>query len=155
MRKFFIGTMLVSLLGALVVGAVLAWTGSTSGSSTASAGSVSIAFDSYTSTGNKVVPNDTNIMVAYTGFTNNGAISVKPDASNPGSATVTGTNSASCGSGEFNAGTVTVGANNGYVAPSATSGGDAFDVWLNMKGAANQACQGETIYYNVTVNVTT
>ena len=147
--------MLVSLLAALVVGAVLAWTGSTSGSSTASAGSVSIAFDSYTATGNKVVPTGVDIQVAYTGFTNTGDISVAPDASNPGSATVTGTNSASCGSGEFNAGAVTVGPNNGYVPPGNTSGGDAFRVWLNMNTAANQACQGETIYYNVTINVTT
>ena len=156
MRKLFIGTMVVSLLTALVVGAVLAWTGSLTGSSTATAGEVSIAFDSYTPTGNLVVPNDLDILVANTGFTNTGDVSVKPRASAPGSANVKSTSNGACTAAEFNTPRDnTVGVHGGYVLPGNTSGGDAFRIYVNMKSAAADACQGVTINYDVTINVET
>ena len=157
MRKFFIGTMVVCLLGALTIGAVLAWTGSTSGSNSATAGSVSIAFDSYTPTANLVIPSGTDILVANTGFANNGDIKVKPRAGNPGSASVTGTSKpVACDATNFNTPrSNTVGVNTGYVDPASSSGGDAFRVYVNMKPAAVDACQGVTIDYAVTINVET
>lgn len=156
MRRLFIGTMLTSLLGAAVIGGVLAWTGSVSGSSQATAGTVSIAFNNYTPTGNAVSPNAADTLVANTGFTNNGTIAVSPDAGSPGSANVTGTSAGSCDASNFNTPrTNTVGGDSGSVAPAASSGNDAFRMYVNMKSGAVDACQGVTISYDVTINVTT
>ncbi len=157
MRKLFIGTMVVCLLGALTIGAVLAWNGSATSPRSATAGSVSIAFNSYAPTANPVIPNDTDILVATTGFTNNGDIAVKPNAVSPGSASVTGTSAGSnCTAGNFlTPRPNTVGTNGGYVGPAGTSGGDAFHVHVQMKSGAVDACQGVTIDYSVTINVTT
>ena len=157
MRKLFIGTILVSVLGALVIGAVLAWLGSETSSRTANAGSVTIAFNNYTPSGNLVIPNDTDIEVARTGFKNTGDIKVKPNAGIPGSATVTAT---SAGSNCFPTNFLTprnnaVGNHTGYVIPDATSGGDAFRVYVRMKSGAAEGCQGVTISYDVTINVKT
>jgi hypothetical protein len=154
-RKLFIGTMLVCLLGALAIGAVLAWTGSASTSNSATAGSVSIAFHNYATTANLVIPNDTDILVATTGFTNNGDIKVKPRASDPGSASVTSTSKpVACDTTNFSFPRPnTVGANNGYVNPGSDSGNDAFRVYVQMSSGAVDACQGVGINYNVTINV--
>jgi hypothetical protein len=156
MRKLFIGTMVVCLLGALAIGAVLAWTGSTTSSRSATAGTVSIDFHNYTPTANPVIPNATDIEVARTGFTNTGDIAVMPRASNPGSANVTGTSAGGCDTTNFNTPrNNAVGGSSGYVNPGNDSGDDAFRVYLNMKSGAADACQGATISYDVTINVET
>jgi hypothetical protein len=148
--------MLTSVLGALVVGGVLAWTGSVSGSSTATAGAVSIAFNNYIPTGNAVNPSDLDTQVASTGFTNNGSYAVAPDAGNPGSANVTGTSAVGCDTTNFwTPRANTVGGDSGLVSPANNSGNDAFRIYVNMKSGALNACQGVTISYDVTINVTT
>jgi hypothetical protein len=114
---------------------------------------VSIAFHNYAPTGNKVVPNATNILVATTGVTNNGDIRVKPDAGSPGSVTITGA-PAGCAITKIS-GSVAVGSDNGFVDPGSSSGNDAFNVYLNMTADAENACQGGTISYSVAINVTT
>jgi hypothetical protein len=154
-RKLFIGTMAVCLLGALTIGAVLAWTGSTTGSGSATAGSVSIDFHNYAASANLVIPNDTDIEVARTGFTNNGDIKVKPDAGNPGSASVTSTSKpVACDTSNFASPRPnTVGTSTAYVNPGSDSGDDAFRVYVQMKSGAVDACQGVTINYAVTINV--
>lgn len=145
MRKLFIGTMLTSLLGAAVIGGALAWTGSTPAASvTASSGAVAVVISGYNPTGNLVVPTATDIKVADAGITNNGDITVHVTG---GSVTVT--NLGVCGI------TGSVGnINGGNVAP-ATSFAPLYDVFLNMPTGAPNGCQGQTINYDLTINVAT
>jgi hypothetical protein len=155
-RKLFIGTMLTSLLGAAVIGGVLAWTGSAGGSTTATAGTVSIAFNNYLPTGTAVSPTGLDTWVATTGFTNNGTIAVQPDGGNPGAANVTSTSNALCDTSNFATPRPnTVGGDSGPVNPANNSGNDAFRIYVRMASGAVNACQGVTINYDVTINVTT
>jgi len=147
MRKLFIGTILVSLLGALVIGSVLAWSGSKSGSASATAGSVGVDFNNWVNTGSLVVPNDTWIKVADSGFTNTGNITVHATG---------GLVSNIWGAGACNddiAGAVNV-SDGSNVAPG-NSIADAYDIFLMMGSGAENSCQGATINYDVTIDVGT
>ena len=147
MRKLFIGTILVSLLGALVIGAVLAWTGSAKGPASATAGSVGVDFYNWVDTGNKVVPNDTWIQVADSGFRNTGNITVHATG---------GVVSNIWGAGACNddiSGAVNV--SDGSSVAAGTTIDDAYDIFLMMGSGAEDACQGATINYDVTIDVGT
>jgi hypothetical protein len=117
---------------------------------------VAIAFNNYTPTGTAVSPDNLDTWVATTGFTNNGTIAVQPNGSNPGSANVTSTSNGGCDTSNFNTPrNNSVGGASGPVNPANNSGNDAFRIYVNMKTAALDACQGVTINYDVTINVTT
>jgi len=152
MRKLFIGTLMVSLLGALVIGAVLAWTGSTTDSSSAQAGSVSVAFYGYDQTANKVVPNDQWIEVANGGLTNNGDIPVHvradPNAGSVGSISY----SPACGGSANTLGAVNQ-ASGSTVNVGASVDDPLYRVYLKADTGLPDACQGATISYDVTINV--
>ena len=149
MRKLFIGTIVVSLLGALVIGAALAWTGSTTGSGSATAGGVGVTFNNWVPTGNPVVPNDNWIQVADTGFTNTGDITVHATGGSVSGIDVPG--GGACNDNLLGAVNVSDGSN---VLPG-NSIGDAYDVFLKMDTLAEDDCQGDTINYSVTIDVST
>jgi len=151
MRKLFIGTILVSLLGALAIGAVLAWTGSTTGSSSAQAGSVSVAFYGYDQLSNKVVPNNQWIEVANGGLTNNGdiAVHVRADPNAGSVSTISYANS--CGGAPYTDGAVNQ--ESGSSVNPGNSADDLYRVYLRAATGLPDACQGQTISYDVTINV--
>lgn len=146
MRKYFLGLMISSALGAIVIGSALAWTGSGSwNGGSGQAGSVSITLTDWAPTGNKVIPTGNPILVGTVGFLNNGDVTVH--ATPGGTATTTGPY-ASCA-----VGSVTV-LNNGDVAPSAQYGG-LVGVYLTMPTGASDACQGQSLPFDLTVTVGT
>ena len=153
MRKLFIGTLMVSLLGALVIGAVLAWTGTTPASSrTATAGNVVVSvYWSTGDTGNKVVPTNQWIEVAKAGISNTGDIDVHvradPNAGSIGAISY----SPSCGGADNTSGRVVL--LNGGNVPTNSSAGDLVSVQLAADTGLEDACQGATINYDVTINV--
>jgi len=147
MRKLFIGTIVVSLLGALVIGAALAWTGSAKAPVSATAGTVGVAFYNWVPTGNLVIPNDTYIKVADSGFTNTGNITVHATG---------GLVDNIWGAGDCDndiSGSVNV-SDGSAVAPG-YSIADAYDIFLYMGSGAEDSCQGVTINYDVTIDVGT
>jgi hypothetical protein len=147
MRKLFIGTIVVSLLGALVIGAALAWTGSVNGSSSATAGTVGVAFYNWAPTGNLVIPNDSYIKVADSGFTNTGNITVHATGGLVG--TIWG--AGACDDDISGAVNVSDGS---AIAPGGSID-DAYDIFLKMSSGAEDSCQGATINYKVTIDVET
>jgi len=149
MRKLFIGTIVVSLLGALVIGAALAWTGSAKGPASATAGTVGVAFYNWVPTGNLVIPNDTYIKVADSGFTNTGNITVHATGGLVGN--IWETAGGACNDNITGAVNVSDGSN---VLPG-NSIADAYDVYLKMDSSAEDSCQGATINYDVTIDVGT
>lgn len=153
MRKLFMGTILISLLGALVIGAVLAWTGSTPAlPRSATAGNVVVAvnWDSG-GTGNKVVPTNAWIEVAKAGITNTGDIDVHVQA-NPNAGSVGSIGySPSCGGSDNTTGQV-IRTSNANV-PTGTSVADLVSVQLKADTGLEDACQGATVNYDLTINV--
>jgi hypothetical protein len=147
MRKFFLALMLSSALGALVIGGALAWTGSTSGSDSATAGSVGVAFYNYVGTGLPVVPNNSWIKVAESGFTNIGGIAVHATGGSVPAINVPG--GTACNDNLLGAVNVF---DNTTVNPTGSIG-HAYDIFLKMDTGAEDDCQGDTINYNVTINV--
>lgn len=149
MRKLFIGTMLTSLLGAFIIGGVLAWSNSATGPSSALAGNASASFFNYAPTGNKVVPNDSYIKVAQSGFTNTGDIAVHATGGSVANIDIPG--GTACNNDMDGA----VNAIDGTSVAPLSNFGYAFDVYLRMNSAAENDCQGKTINYDVTINVGT
>lgn len=145
MRKFFIGTMMVCLLGAMTIGAVLAWNGSATSQRTATTGSASAQIWNVIDSGNLVVPTGNPIKVADGGIWNDGDIAVFVTSGSVSNAIVTGIGA--CGlTGSV---TVTDGAS---VAVNATAS-PLYDVYLTMATGAGDACQAGAITYNLTINV--
>lgn len=145
MRKYFLGLMLSSALGAIVIGSALAWTGSGSwNGGSGQAGSVSITLTDWAPTGNKVIPTGNPILVGTVGFLNNGDVTVHATG---GSVSTVGPY-ASCA-----AGSVSV-QNPGNVTPGAQYGG-LVNVFLTMPPLASDDCQGQTIPFDLTVTVET
>ncbi|MGE0599710.1 MAG: hypothetical protein AB7J35_11435 [Dehalococcoidia bacterium] len=145
MRKYFIGLMLSSALGAVAIGSALAWTGSGSWSGgSASAGSVSIVLTDWSPSTNKVVPTGSPIEVGTVGFLNNGDVTVHATG---GSVSTTGPY-ASCATGS-----ATV-SNGGNVSPGQQYGG-LVAISLTMPTDASDDCQGQSITFDITVNVET
>jgi hypothetical protein len=143
MRKLFLGTALTSLMAAVLIGGALAWTGSTSGSSTATAGEVAVAFYDYVQINNPVVPTGNPIKVARGGLTNTGDIQVYVTG---GSVTGTG-NSPGCGV----TGSVVVTDNNWLAVGESRS--NLYDVYLTMATNAHDGCQNAALGYDITINV--
>ena len=145
MRKLLIGTMLVSLLAALAIGAVLAWNGSDTSLENAASGSASAEIWNVQDTGNLVVPTGDPIKVANGGIYNNGDIPVGVTTGSVNNAQVTGVGT--CGlSGSVNV------TNTNNVAVGATSA-PLYDVYLTMATWASNACQNGAITYDLTINV--
>jgi len=146
--------MLTSLIGTLVIGAALAWTGTTSSSpQSATAGSVSASVYNYVPTANVVIPTALPIKVGDAGITNSGAIAVNVTGGSV-SGIVTGDGACNAYIGISGiTGSVTV-TNAGFVGPS-TSFSPLYDVFLTMGTGAPNGCQGQTISFNLTVNVAT
>ncbi|MGE3075405.1 MAG: hypothetical protein AB7N24_16740 [Dehalococcoidia bacterium] len=142
MRKIFLGLMLSSALAAVVIGGALAWTGSTSGSTSALAGNVDVALYNVAGSGNVVVPTGNPIKVADGGITNNGDIPVYVSS---GSVLYTGNPICST------TGSVVV-TNNNYIAVG-QSYTPLYDVYLTMGVTADDACQNYTLPYTLTINV--
>jgi len=149
MRSVFQVTFVTSLVAALAVGGVLAWTGSAVGSSSATAGSISVAFYGYDLTSNKVVPNNGWIEVANGGLTNNGDIAVHVRA-DPNAGSVPAI-SAAGGCSDNILGAVNLW-NGATVAPGG-SVDDLYRVYLKMDPNAEEGCQNTVISYDVTINV--
>ena len=145
MRKFLIGTMLVSLLAALAIGGVLAWTGSYTEQQNAATGSASAEIWNVVNTGNLVVPTGDPIKVANGGIYNNSDIPVGVTSGSVSDATVSGVGT--CGlTGSVNV----TNANNVAVGATASP---LYDVYLTMATFASDACQNGAITYNLTINV--
>ena len=149
MRKLFISTTVVSLLAALVVGAVLAWTGTGTGNFNSSAGSISVALYSVDATGNQVYPTGNPIAVLEGGIQNN-------TPANPGiSVQVTGGSvSVNSPGGCSLSGDVVV-LDSSFVGPGGANADNLWRARLTMGTGAPDGCQGATINYDVTVNVGT
>lgn len=158
MRKIFIGTMLASLLSAIVIGGALAWTGSTTASYSTSSGAISVAIAGAGSTGNQIYPTGSNIPLVTGAIQNN-------TAANPGvNVAITGgtlTNFLSNG-GVCNAwlalpgawtGSVTVTDGSG-VAPGGAVGG-GWSAGVSVYPTMDNDCQNRPFTYDVTINVTT
>jgi hypothetical protein len=142
MKKLFIGTILVSLLGAAVIGTALAWTGSASDSESATAGQIHAYAYGFVGTGAKVVPTDSWIQVGSIGLHNDGDI------------TLHATTGSSVGMISPNwcnlSGAVNV-VNGGDVKVGEEYGG-LYDIFLMMGSGANNACQNQPISYDLTLN---
>ena len=143
MRKFFLGLMLSSALGAVVIGGALAWTGSADGSSSAQAGKIAVSIYNYnTSVGSKVVPTGNAIKVATGGISNTGDIAVHVTG---GTVTYTGNPICHVSGSVGDVNNVTVNTN--------TSVPGLYNVYLTMGPGADDACQNYTLPYNVSINV--
>ncbi len=157
MRKVFGSVFLVTTMLAAIVGVGIAWTSSATGSATASAGSLSVALDSsnsgYGPTANQVYPSGlwTNVFEGQikNNTPANPGIAVSITG---GSVAVTGTSNGGCNWSTISGNLDVTGP--GPIAAGGAIGGQWF-AQLNMSGAANDSCQGNTISYNVIVNVTT
>ena len=148
MRKLFIGTILVSLLGAAVIGAALAWTGqAVSTGQTAATGEVSAQVWNVVGTGALVVPTGNWIKVADGGLYNDGDIAVGAVSGSVSNAQVTGVGT--CGL----SGLVAI-TDGGKVAVGSTAS-PLYDVSLAMPTNAGNACQNGAITYDLTINVDT
>ena len=148
MRKLFIGTILVSLLGAAVIGAALAWTGqATSTGQTATTGEVSAQVWNVVGTGALVVPTGNWIKVADGGLYNDGDIALHAVSGSVSNVWVT--NVGTCGL----SGSVVI-TNGGYLSVEST-GYPLYDVFLAMPTDAGDACQNGAITYDLTINVDT
>ena len=146
MRKLFIGTILVSLLGAAVIGAALAWTSqAVSTGQTAATGVASAQVWNVVGTGAKVIPTGNSILVANGGLYNNGDIAVGAVTGSVSNAVVTGVGT--CGL----SGSVVI-TNGGMVSVGATAS-PLYDVYLAMATNAGNACQNGAITYDLTINV--
>jgi hypothetical protein len=141
MRKLFIGTILVSLLGAAVIGAALAWTGSASDTENASAGQIHAYPYGFAGTGNKVVPTGQWIEVGTIGLHNDGDIALHATGGS-----LTPRDLASC----HLTGAVNV-ENNGTVGVGEEYGG-LYSLWLQMATDAANGCQNQTITYDLVLN---
>lgn len=142
MRKFFFGLMFSSALAATVIGGVLAWNGSVSGSNSAVAGKVAVDWYKYEPTTNMVIPNYKFINVANGGLTNTGDIAVHVTG---GSVQYTGWNGCSVD------GQVRV--TNGNPIGPGQQWAPLYAVDLRMNTDASDNCQNATLPYNVTINV--
>lgn len=158
MRKIFIGTMLASLLSAIVIGGALAWTGSTTGSYSSSAGQISVAIANDLYTGNQIYPTGSTIPLVTGQIKNN-------TAANPGvNVAITGgtlTNFLSDGLvcntwlGLGGAWTGSVGVTDGSaVAPGGAVGG-GWTAGVSVHPTMDNDCQNRPFTYDVTINVTT
>jgi hypothetical protein len=146
MRKLFIGTILVSLLGAAVIGAALAWTSqAVSTGQTATAGEASAEVWNVIGTGALVVPTGNWIKVADGGLYNDGDIPVSAVSGSVNNAYVTGVGT--CGL----VGLVEI-TNGGKVSVGATAS-PLYNVFLAMPTNASDLCQNGAITYDLTVNV--
>ncbi len=156
MRKLFMGTLITSLLGALVVGAALAWTGSAVENYNTSAGTLSVALYSVDATGNAVYPTASAIYVLQGGIQNNTpanpgiAVSVQTGGA-AGSVAVVSTTDGCQG---YLSGDVDL-LNSSFVGPGGGNADNLWAAWLSMAENAPDICQGDTININVTVNVET
>lgn len=153
MRKLFIGTMMVCLLGALAIGAVLAWNGSTPASpQTATAGEVDVSVYWVSGgTGNEVVPTNQWIEVAKAGINNTGDVDVRVRASAGSVGSIS--YSSACGGANNTSGQV-VRIDPTYV-PAGAWAGDLVKVELKADANLEDECQGDTINYDLIINVET
>jgi hypothetical protein len=145
MRKRFGLVFFMSLFLTLAIGAAYAWTASTSGSFSASAGTVSMAFDSYAGTGYQVYPTNNWIDVEYGNFKNT-------TPANPGlPLQLTGgtvSNIASDSDCEAYMGGQVVITDASFVAPGGYTGGQWY-VQLYMVPSTPNYCQGDSISYDL------
>jgi hypothetical protein len=152
MRKLFIGTMVVCLLGALTIGAVLAWTGSTPAKKyNTQTGSVCAAIYGESYTGNQVYPTGSAIGVLRGGFSNctsSPGISLSLYDANPGDVAINSPGGCSL------SGDVAM-LSDETVSPGNTTTADRWEAQITMGAGAPNACQGQTIDYDVTINVET
>ena len=152
MRKLFIGTTLTSLLGALVVGGVLAWTGSTTnaGYSTLS-GTVCATISSDAYTGNQVFDGAGATDVLQGGFTNctsSPGVNLSLYDANPGDVTITSPGGCAL------SGDVVMLADQ-LVGPGGASAPNRWSAQITMGPGAPNSCQTTPIVYDVTINVET
>jgi hypothetical protein len=152
MRKLFIGTILVSLLGALVIGTVLAWTGSTPAKKYYTAtGTVCATISGEHYTGNQVYPTGSPVGVLRGGFANcttSPGINLSLYDANPGDVAINSPGGCSL------SGDVAM-LSDEWVAPGYTTTADRWEAQITMGTGAGDGCQGQTIDYDVTINVET
>lgn len=157
MRRFFPSVFLVTATLAVIVGVGVAWTSSATGPATASAGSLSVALDAsnpgYGPIANQVYPSGswTNVFVGQI-KNNTPANPGIPVSITGGSVVVTGASNGACNYSTIS-GNLAV-TNVGPIGPGGVIGGEWY-AQLNMSSAANDSCQGNTINYDITVNVAT
>ncbi len=157
MRKFFASAFGLTLTIALAVGVVLAWSGQATNVApyTAQAGSISVSLAEVNSVNNTVYPTGSATKVLTGKIANNTGNPGVPVWISSGSVAVTNAGVAACDSfrvGGGITGSVTP-TDQGYVNPG-TQGG-AWDAFLKMNTNAPEECQGQTLTYNVTINVNT
>ncbi len=161
MRRLYAAVFGIAALAVLLIGGVLAWTGSASGKFSAQTGKIEVELANFSNTGNKVVPSGNFINEQ------NGQIRNKTSA-NPGIAVhITGgsvsdisSNGADCNKFIANDGLGKPGVDGqvratgtGDVSPGAVGG--AWSADIRMKTGAPDDCQERTLSYTVTVNVAT
>jgi hypothetical protein len=146
MRKLFIGTILVSLLGAAVIGAALAWTGkAVSTGQTATTGEASAQVWNVVGTNALVVPTGGWIKVADGGLYNIGDIPVGAVSGSVDNAVVTDVGT--CGLSGY------VEVIDGYKVPVGSTASPLYNVYLAMPTDAPDVCQNGAITYDLTINV--
>ena len=155
MRKFFGGTIVVSLMAAGLVGAALAWTGSiTDGvDDGATAGYVCVTLYNQETVANPVVPNGGFTEVMNGGLENCGDVAVHVKSGVDAGSVSTISYDSGCGGADNTIGRVV--RISGATVPVDTDVDDLWRVDLAADGDLEDACQGDTIDFTVTVNVTT
>jgi hypothetical protein len=142
MRKLFIGTILVSLLGAAVIGAALAWDGSATSTQSATTGGIHAYAYDFVGTSALVVPTDSWIQVGSIGLGNDGNITLHATSGSVGNITYAAACALSGKVDVANGGDVLVG--NQY--------GGLYNISLAMGLGADNSCQNQTISYDLTLN---
>lgn len=154
MRKLFATTFAITAMLSLVVGIAFAWTSSASSSNSIGYGSLQVGVDA-AQTSNQLYPTGAPIRVLTGSIINNTptnpGIAVRVDGANPGTFQHTGVSGEGC-SGAI-AGQV-VQTDGNFVQPGGNAGG-GFAIDVTIATDASNECQGETLNYNYTVNVTT
>ncbi len=157
MRKVFSLVFVATATLAIVVGVAVAWTSSATQSYTTPAGSLAVAIADDHYTGNKVYPTGTDIFVLYGRIQNNTpadpGIAVQIIG---GSVDVTNAGVPTCDSFRV-AGGITGNLSvqdSSFVSPGGNVGGQWY-ANLHMNTDAPNACQGQTISYDVIVNAGT
>ena len=152
LRKIFGTAMVVSLVGAAMLGVVYAWSAS---DHTGAQGTVGVASFtvSYIPNANVIGPNGANVIVGHGDITVGPAFALQNTG---GSVTIdslssVGPGGSTCTTGNFSG--LVVNVDGSFVAPNATGGG--FDVSIETTGGAPADCQADILDYTVTVNAST
>jgi hypothetical protein len=149
MKKLFLLAATVTMLAALVIGGVMAWTGAAAGGANGQTGKVAFSIYDLQPTSALVVPDNQWKIVGNGGITNSGDIPVHVTGGSATVNSIVSRTAAVCLDNMLGAVTVT---NSGPVGIGESYGG-LYSVSVKMDGDAEDVCQSQTFSYVVDITV--